>query len=60
MYITEENTSANAYDFKIALDLLSFIKKVQIKIFNYYKILTNLNATCDMIIALHYFLKKCY
>uniref|UniRef100_T1DCK6 Putative nucleoporin n=1 Tax=Cupiennius salei TaxID=6928 RepID=T1DCK6_CUPSA len=27
MYITDENASANAYDFKIALDLLNFMKK---------------------------------
>ncbi|GIY57817.1 nuclear pore complex protein Nup133 [Caerostris extrusa] len=27
MYISDENTTANAYDFKIALDLLNFMKK---------------------------------
>ncbi|KAG8182878.1 hypothetical protein JTE90_024621 [Oedothorax gibbosus] len=27
MYIAEENSTANAYDFKIALDLLGFVKK---------------------------------
>ncbi|KFM70993.1 Nuclear pore complex protein Nup133, partial [Stegodyphus mimosarum] len=27
LYVSEENTTANAYDFKIALDLLQFIKK---------------------------------